>query len=105
MIALFIILFFYTASPDSEATIFAEQQYTISGHVRDARSGEELIGANVYIRNISEGTVTNQYGFYSLTLEEGHYTIGYSYVGYASVEKKIILENNQSINIELQETS
>ena len=54
----------------------------VSGYVRDAASGEELIGANVAIVEIGSGTITNSYGYYSVSLPTGFYTLVCSYVGY-----------------------
>ena len=58
----------------------------VSGYVRDAATGEELIGANVAILETGSGTITNAYGYYSLSLPPGFYTLVCSYVGY--VHKK-----------------
>ncbi|MHC1775112.1 MAG: carboxypeptidase-like regulatory domain-containing protein [Lentimicrobium sp.] len=77
------------------------KRFTISGHMKDNKTGEELIGATIYIREIKTGTTTNVYGFYSISLIPGKYSILYSYVGYNSVEQTIELKENTSINIEL----
>ena len=45
----------------------ANTYYTISGFVRDSSSGEELIGSTIYIKNTRQGTITNNYGFYSIS--------------------------------------
>ena len=79
--------------------------YTLSGHVIDSETGEELIGANVYIKELGTGSVANQYGFYSLTFEEGDYTIGYSFIGYKTQEIKIQFSGNKILNIELHKLS
>lgn len=81
---------------------FAENKFTISGHVKD-ESGEDLIGATIYVKSLKTGTVTNVYGFYSLTLKEGIYQVDFSYMGYETITKKINLNHNQYINIVLQE--
>ena len=81
-----------------------EISYTISGHIRAAETGEELIGATVYVREIGDGTVSNSYGFYSLTLAEGTYTIGYSYVGYKSKEFTLTVDQDLVRNIELEKS-
>ncbi len=47
---------------------------TLNGYLRDSGNGESLIGAAIYVQELSSGTVTNAYGFYSLTLPEGTYT-------------------------------
>ena len=62
-------------------SIFAQNKYTISGYIQDASSGENLIGVSVYEKDNFKGTTTNTYGFYSLTLPEGNYTLAYSFIG------------------------
>ena len=81
---------------------FAQERHTLNGYVADSESGESLIGATVYINEIKAGTITNPYGFYSITLEEGIYNIDFRYVGYSSIAKEINLNSNQKMNIELQ---
>ena len=76
------------------------QKYTISGYVKDNSTGEDMIGANVYIKEISKGTVSNQYGFYSITVPKGKYTIAVSFIGYQDFTKKIILDKNIKLNIQ-----
>ena len=80
----------------------AQERYTLNGYVADNESGESLIGATVYVNEIKSGTITNPYGFYSITLEEGIYNIDFRYVGYSSITKEIILNSSQKIDIELQ---
>ena len=58
---------------------FAQEKHTISGYVKEAETGEYLIGATVYLQESMQGTTTNQYGFYSLTVNEGKYTIDFSF--------------------------
>lgn len=78
---------------------------TISGYVKDMATGEDLIGASVFIKEKKGGTVTNVYGFYSVSMPKGEYTLMFSYIGYITVEKKVKLDKNQTINIELSENS
>lgn len=85
-------------------SVFA-QKFTLSGYIRDASSGEDLIGANIYLKEAKKGTITNTYGFYSLTFVEGDYTLKASFIGYKPFEKKISLRKNQTLNIQLQPTS
>ncbi len=82
-------------------TAFAQEKVTLNGYAKDAESGEELIGVTVYVDEISNGVVTNPYGFYSITLPKGTYNITWSYMGYQSVQKTIELTSNQELNIEL----
>ncbi len=81
------------------SAISAQEKYTVSGYVKDASSGESLIGANVYIKESLKGTTTNQYGFYSLTLKQDNYNFVVSFVGYNDYIKKINLNKNLKINV------
>ncbi|MEQ8909947.1 MAG: TonB-dependent receptor [Vicingaceae bacterium] len=85
------------------SSLFAQEKYTISGYVKSAKTGEELIGATVAVRAKSIGTSANVYGFYSLTLEAGTYEVTYSFIGYQEINKTIELNSNQQINVELKE--
>lgn len=81
----------------------ASARFTISGHVKDQKNGEELIGVSVLIKELNTGTVTNSYGFYSITVPEGKYTLVFSYVGYTNVVQNIDLHSNMVINPEMTE--
>ncbi|MGB1037983.1 MAG: TonB-dependent receptor, partial [Bacteroidia bacterium] len=76
------------------------QTYTVSGRVKDASNGETLLGATVLVSS-GGGTVTNEYGFYSLSLEKGTYTLTYKYLGYDDVVKQVTLIDNKTVNVEL----
>ena len=95
----FILLNFFSIS------ILAQTNYTISGYVQDNESGENLIGVSIYDKNTFKGTVTNQYGFYSLTLGQGKYDITFSFIGLESVTKNITLSKDVRINISLESNS
>jgi hypothetical protein len=83
-------------------TATAQEEFTISGKILDAGSGETLISASVYAPKASEGTTTNVYGFYSLTLPANDsLEIIFSYIGFQTMKKKIYLTADQTINIEL----
>lgn len=73
----------------------------ISGHIKDAETGEDLIGATIYVEELQSGTITNVYGFYSLRLNRAMYTIRYSYIGYESITRSIDLREDITIDIEL----
>ena len=94
-LALLGILFFSTAYA---------QNVTLSGYIKDAANGEELINASI-VNEKSQGTVTNVYGFYSLTLPEGKYTFTVSYIGYESIEKTLTLKESQTLDFELTEAT
>jgi hypothetical protein len=85
---------------------FSQNQVnTLSGYVRDSKTGEELIGVNIVIPTLREGTSTNLYGFYSLSLPPGSYEASIQYIGYQTRTIKVALTKDLTINIELDENS
>ncbi len=74
------------------------ESFTIDGHVRDRKTGEVLIGASIYIPILHTGAVTNQYGFYSLTIPEGNYRMVVSNLGYDAGPRDIELDKNITID-------
>lgn len=81
----------------------ARRTFTISGYVRN-NSGETLINATVYDKTSRQGTMTNAYGFYSLTLDEGEHLIRYGYIGCNDTLKTVDLRSNMTIDIRLTES-
>jgi len=81
----------------------AQQKFTLSGTVRDSSNGEDMIGATVFVKEINAGTVTNAYGFYSITLPIGTYTVSITYVGFQTIEKTVELNGNTKLDISLPE--
>ncbi|MCB0648692.1 MAG: TonB-dependent receptor plug domain-containing protein [Saprospiraceae bacterium] len=80
----------------------AQSTATISGYVIDEKTGEALIGANVYIDVSNEGTVTNNFGFYSISLPKGTSgVLNYSYIGYVSKALNFELSSDLSLNVGL----
>jgi len=79
------------------------QKFTISGYISDFKNGEKLIGASVYLKNTTIGTLTNPYGFYSLTLPKGKYEVFYSITGYGVNSQEIDLDSNITLNVELNQ--
>jgi hypothetical protein len=77
------------------------QTWTISGHVRDANNGEELIGATVSVPLLDAGVNTNQYGFYSISIPAGVYEVLISSLGYQTQKLKLYLTENKEEEIEL----
>jgi len=67
---------------------------TISGYIKDAKSGENLIYANVYLFDKTKGTQTNEEGFFSITLPRGTQRIYYSYIGYQQAVREYFLESD-----------
>lgn len=97
---IFIALFLLAFSLKSAAQ--EKQRFTISGYVKDASDGENSVGANVYIQELLKGGNTNQYGFYSITVEKGTYHLIVSYIGYENFVKEIILDKDIRLNVELK---
>lgn len=78
--------------------------FTLSGYIKDKSTGETLIGANVVdLDNPGSGTITNTYGFYSISLEQGTYKIGFSYLGYKDEKFEVLLDKNTQLNVTLEE--
>ncbi len=80
----------------------AQKKYTISGYVKDKATGENSVGASVYIKELLKGTTSNTYGFYSITIEEGEYTLVVSYIGFKEIEQKVVLNKNIRLNYEIE---
>lgn len=79
----------------------SQDKITLNGYIKDANNGEALIGATLYIKEIQGGTATNVYGFYSITLPPGEYTVEYRFVGYETQERAISLVANLRADIEM----
>ncbi|MEO8862642.1 MAG: TonB-dependent receptor [Ginsengibacter sp.] len=78
------------------------QQYSVSGTIKDQKTGEVLIGASlIFLGQKNNGGVSNDYGFFSLTAPHGNYTLVASFSGYANDTLKIALKKNMSIALEL----
>lgn len=88
---------------DSNAKAIVNRKYTVSGYIKDATTGEVLIGAGVYIKELKRVANTNTYGFYSITLDKGTYTLQSSFLGYQNSELLIYLNKDLRINIDLHE--
>ena len=85
--------------------ILAQEKFTLKGTITDAASNETLIGVNIIIPSEQTGTVTNEYGFYSITLPEGEYEVIISYLGYSNIKETINLSSNQTKNYKLEEST
>ncbi|MBR9756906.1 MAG: TonB-dependent receptor [Algicola sp.] len=83
----------------------AQEKFSISGTIKDLNNGETLLGATVYLKDTSFGTITNEYGFFSLTAPKGTYTLVISYVGYGAYSQTLSLDKDQNLDIELNPSS
>lgn len=78
------------------------QKFSLAGYVKDAATGEGLIGSTVFSVENLKGVTTNTYGFYSLSLDQSKYTIVCSFLGYKSDTIKVDLSKNLTINFNLK---
>lgn len=78
----------------------AAVRYTLRGHVTDLLSSETLISAGVFTGR--SGTITNEFGFYSITLDEGEYEFTFSYIGYETRSLHVKLDKDKVLNIALR---
>jgi hypothetical protein len=100
---LFFLLFSITAPIISQVT--ESEKVTLNGYIKDADNGETLIGAAAFITEISAGATSNEYGFYAIDVPIGEYTVEYSYLGFETQVKRIVLDQNMSLDIELSTAS
>ncbi|PBJ06092.1 TonB-dependent receptor [Flavobacterium sp. ACN6] len=82
---------------------FSQEKFTLSGTISDSKNNETLIGVNIYIPALKIGATTNEYGFYSLSAPKGEYEIEISYVGYQTIQKNILLNQNTKNNFSISE--
>jgi hypothetical protein len=83
-------------------SLVAQTKYTLSGTVAEAESGETLIGVNVIIPSVQAGAITNEYGFYSITLPEGSYEVFYRTLGFTTKSFTIELNKNTVKSVVLE---
>jgi hypothetical protein len=76
-------------------------RFSLNGYVKDSLSGETIIGATITVNGQPKGVASNQFGFYSITLDAGTYTISASHISYMAKPYTVVLNSNQSYNFEL----
>ncbi|SHJ54624.1 TonB-dependent Receptor Plug Domain [Arenibacter nanhaiticus] len=95
-----ILSFFISALP-----LFSQEKFTLSGSIIQASSNETLIGVTIAFPSLATGVITNEYGFYSITLPKGSYDIVVGSLGFKEIRRRIDLFENKQINFQLQESS
>ena len=96
---LFLVLSIYFISNSVSAQT---TKFTVSGTIKDSSSGETLLSTTIRVKELGNiGATTNEYGFYSLTLAEGNYTLVVNYFGFVKKEIPIQLTKNLILNIDL----
>jgi hypothetical protein len=96
MILSLILIFCFYSFSFSQST-----KVTLSGYVKDASNGEELIGASVYVNEIKSGTSSNAYGFYSISLPKGKYNVSVNYMGFKTIDIEVDIQQSQTQNFQM----
>ena len=78
------------------------QDFTLSGRVIDANTGEYILGATVIVDGATMGTASNTYGFYSLSLPAGEHRLNCSFIGYQTETQQVSLSSDQALDFELK---
>ena len=100
IILLFILTFNISARANADSPA-DKNTVVLSGHIKDGRTGELLIGAAVYFKDLKSGTTSNLYGFYSYAVKPGTYAIDIIYLGYETISKTLVLTANTTLDVEL----
>lgn len=81
------------------------QKYTLSGTISELKTSETLLSVNVIIPDLSTGTLSNEYGFYSITLPAGTYKVRYATIGFKDIIKDVVLDKNVRMDIAMDENT
>jgi len=79
----------------------AQEKVTVNGYIKDGSNGETLIGATAYVKELAIGVTSNEYGFYSISIEPGTYQLEYAYLGFETEIQTIELIENTKVDVEL----
>lgn len=97
-----VLFFFFSLLFASNSLIAQTSKFTVSGTIKDSTSGETLLSTAVRVKELSNvGVYSNEYGFYSLTIPEGNYTLVINSFGFVKKEIPIKLTKNLTVNIDL----
>lgn len=89
----------------TRVAVLAQENTTLSGYITDARDGETMIGSKVFIPEINKGAVTNNYGFYSLTVPKGSYTVEFRMAGLETETRVLDLTSDLRFDFEMGSTA
>ena len=84
--------------------LFRKNAFTVSGYIIDKKTGEPLIGANIYNTTFKTGTTANDYGYYSLSLPADSSTLMATYVGYKTFTIHVRPKRDTTIQLALEGT-
>lgn len=87
-------LFLFTILIISSLSSYSQEKFTLSGRVKDSKTGEDLIGATLVVNELQIGTSSNEYGFFSITVPKGKYTVSVNYLSYKNLTQTIDLNEN-----------
>jgi hypothetical protein len=79
----------------------AQDTFVVNGVVKDAENNETLAGVNILFPELQRGTVSNEYGFYSIKVPAGEHRIEISYLGYQTERRNIMVQDNRNLNFSL----
>ncbi|HRG82459.1 MAG TPA: TonB-dependent receptor, partial [Chitinophagaceae bacterium] len=96
-----ILLVLFSAPLLAQNPASGTDRYVINGYIRDSLTGETIIGATISVNGQSKGVASNQYGFYSITLEKGSYSISVSHISYLGKTLLVDLSSNITLNADL----
>ncbi len=96
-----ILLVLFSAPLLAQNPASGTDRYVINGYIRDSLTGETIIGATISVNGQSKGVASNQYGFYSITLEKGSYSISVSHISYLGKTLLVDLSSNITLNTDL----
>ena len=94
----FIVLFIFFISP---CLLWSQPKFTLNGYVRDSASGESVIGATISVSEKASPAVSNQYGFFSITLDSGDYDLSIAHVSYLVQIARVSLTKNETVSFNL----
>ncbi len=101
LVMFIIIIVFYCNNYVYAKDPLVNDKVVLSGYIKDSSNGELLIGANVYFRDLKTGTISNLYGFYSFSVDPGIYNVDFVYMGYTTISKRLEINHNMTLDIEL----
>lgn len=82
-------------------SLTAQEKFSLSGSVLEASSNENLFGVNIIVKELNIGTTTNEYGFFSIAIPEGTYTLQVSYIGFKTIQETVVMNQNIRRNFAL----
>src|SRR5690554_4335955 len=86
-------------------TAYSQQAFTLNGVIKDKGTTENLTGVNILFPDLGTGTVSNEYGFYSIRLPQGTHRVVFTYLGYSTLSQEINMSENTTLNVELEEAT